>query len=272
MPHSHSIHVPICILGQAIVQYNQPTLCYVSHENELLITVNPGVGTLKVEGLEPFSSYIERKLRNIVKKLELDINIKSVKPLPLLDLLIAILYVALKERGTRDTVNEISRRLKLRRERVRLTLKALKAEGVLAYRENEGLLELQEEFPWVMGLCFKAPFKFGFLEEEELEESFNVALHALGRLVILAARSIVDGDFKLFKKVLMRYSRLSIALSNLPLSILKAYDEVAKLEDIACKIDEDFRGFMLFCEDKDRLAEGLNIVQKMGFKAITLRC
>ncbi|RLF05114.1 MAG: hypothetical protein DRJ60_06105, partial [Thermoprotei archaeon] len=129
-------------------------MCYVSHENELLITVNPGVGTLKVEGLEPFSSYIERKLRNIVKKLELDINIKSVKPLPLLDLLIAILYVALKERGTRDTVNEISRRLKLRRERVRLTLKALKAEGVLAYRENEGLLELQEEFPWVMGLGF----------------------------------------------------------------------------------------------------------------------
>lgn len=262
--------MPICVLGQAIVQYNQPALCYVSHENEVLIAANPGLGALNIEGLEFFSSYIERRLRRIMKKLELNINIKSMKALPLLDLVIIVLYVALKEKGMQNIANEIARRLKLRKERVNLTLKALKAEGVLAYRENEGLLKLQEAFPWTIALCFKAPLRFTFIEEKGLEESFNVALHALGRLTILAARSIIDGDFELFKKVLTRYSRLSIALSNLPLSMLKAYDEVAKLKDVACKIDEDFRGLMLFGEDEDMLTEGLNIVQRTGFKAIIL--
>lgn len=269
---SISLPVPICLLGQSIVHLNQPVLCYVPHDDSLSITINQGGGFLRVKGVNPISYYLERKLSWIAQTMKLDIDVQVIRPSTLIDTMITIIHAVVREKGLKSLHHAMLKRVKLREERVRLTISALKFRGVLAYREGENPLELQREFPWLIGFCFRAPLKFKLLEDTRLEEAINVVVHALGRLVILAARSIIDRDFGTFKSVMTRYSRLSLALSNHTLSILRAFNMIAKVDSIACKVDEDIRGLLLFSEDREGLTEGLNMAQAMGFKVMLLRC
>jgi len=270
------VRVPISIIGQSLVQYNYPTLCYVAKNRGFLMSIHRGTGSLKVEWSNPLAEYLERKLLRVLSRclssLRIDVFVRGSENLPPMDSLIAISSALLKEAGLRSfSTYEISRRLTISSTRVRGAVESMRGEGLLAYREGEGLVELRKDFPWKMGLGLKVPLRFKIFEGEGLEEAFSIALHALGRMIITVARSMIDEDFELFRRALVKYSRLCIALSELPLSILKAYERLSNIRGLACKVDEDFRGFALFSEDRDSLDECLRTISSMGFQAIALR-
>lgn len=265
------VRVPVCIIGQSLVQYNYPMLCYLSDENVVSLTLSRGVGSIKVEGLSPLKDYLERKLSKTLSThlstVSLDVHVKVDKALPLIDALAAVLHAIVSEVGRESiSMHKLLKRMAISNERARIIFEHMKVKGLVAYRKGEGMMKLRDDFPWVMGLCLKTPFRFRLSEFEEFEEPFNAVMHALGRLIIIVARSIVDGDFETFRKALTKYSRLSSAISNLPLSVLRAYEKLSKVDGVACKIDEDFRGFMLFSEREKLLYEGLNMASKMGFQ------
>jgi len=276
MPKDLFVRVPISIIGQSLAQYNYPMLFYVAKDKGFLVSIQRGTGSLKVEWSSPLAEYLERRLSKILSRclssLEIDVFVRGSEDLPPMDSLIVISSTLLKEACLRGySTNEVSRRLAVPDARVRGSLESLRGEGLLAYREGEGLAELLRDFPWRIGLGLKVPLRFRIFEDKGLEEVFGIALHALGRTIIAVARSIIDEDFELFRRALAKYSRLCIALSELPLSILKAYERLFSMKGLACKVDEDFRGFVLFSEDRNSLDECLRAVSSMGLQAIVLR-
>ena len=270
------VKVPISIIGQSLAKYNYPMLCYVTEYKGFSILIRPGTGSLKVEWPNPLAEYLEKRLLRAfsshLNSLKIDVLVRSSENLSPMDSLIAILSTLLRETDPKSfSAYELSRRLAASSTRIKAVLESMRGEGLVAYREGEGLAELRKDFPWEMGLSIKVPLRFKIYEVEGLEEVFNVAFHALGRAIIMVARSIIDDDFELFRRALVKYSRLCIALSELPLSILKAYERLSSLKGVACKVDEDFRGFILFGEDRKALNEGLRASSSMGFQAIALR-
>ncbi|MDI9620093.1 MAG: hypothetical protein QFX33_04735 [Candidatus Nezhaarchaeota archaeon] len=268
---SFELYVPTCIIGQAIVHRSQPALCYNSRNNRLSLSVKPGLRSVEVMGLGVFSDYVKRRVEGFLKRIEGGLSIQCSGPMHPMDALISTLHATLSA-GLDGEVHGVSRMLRINYGRAKLTLRALKAKGVMAYREGERALNLQDYFPWRMGLALKPPFRFRLPRDEGLEESLDVIIHALGRLVVAAARSISDGDFKLFGRALERYSRISIALSGLPATMMRTHKLLNGLKGVACKVDEDFKGFMLFSEGEEELREALNAVGKMGFRVALLRC
>jgi len=269
------VRVPISIIGQSLVQYNYPMLLYVAKDKGLSASICPGTGSLKVEWPSPLAKYLEKRLLKALSthlsSSKIDVFIQGTEDLPPMDSLIATLSTLLREVSPRGfSIYEVSRRLATSNTRVRAVLEGARGEGLVAYREGEGLAELRRDFPWKMGLGVKVPLRFRMVEREGLEETFNIALHALGRAVIAVARSIIDEDFELFRKMLVKYSRLCIALSELPLSTLKAHEKLSGMKGVACKVDEDFRGFVFFSEDRDALDACLRTVSSMNFRAILL--
>lgn len=276
MLKSVSVRVPICVIGHSLVQHNYPVLCYFSDENRVSLALSQGIGRIKVEDQSPLANYLEKVLSKALSPhlsaLGFDVYVKGSKALPLMDSLIVILHTVLKEIEREDLLTSLLlRKLKISSERARIVLETTSARGVVAYRKGEGFMELTEDFPWAIGLCFKTPFRFKLSEFGGFEESFNAVIHALGRLIIVVARSIIDCDFELFRKALTKYSKLSLVISDLPLTVLRAYEKLSKIKEVSCKIDEDFRGFMLFSEREEMLNECLNTVGRMGFKVVTLR-
>jgi len=270
------VRVPISIIGQSLAHYNYPMLCYVARDKGFLVSIHRGTGSLRVEWSSPLAQYFERRLLRAfsprLSSLRIDVFIRGSENLPPMDSLIAVFSTLLKEASPRGfSTSELSRRLATSNTRVKGVLESVRGEGLVAYREGEGLAELRKDFPWKMGLGLKVPLRFRIFEDEGLEEAFNIALHALGRTIIAVARSVIDEDFELFRKALVRYSRLCIALSELPLSILKAYERLSSIKEVACKVDEDFRGFVLFSEDRNSLEECLRTVSLMGLQAIALK-
>jgi len=275
MLKSISVEVPICIIGQSIAQYNYPVLCYLSEDNKLSLSFHQGIGRIKIWWSIPITAYLENKLSNILsphlRGLGLDLHVEG-KVLPPIDSLIAILHVVLREVGRERALSPSHlRKLAISEERARIVLEAMRVKGLIAYRRGEGLMELRRDFPWRACLCIKTFYRFRLAEFKSFEESFNVVLHALGRLIVVAARSIIDGDFELFRETLTRYSRLSLAVSNLPLTVLQVYEKLSRIEGVACKIDEDFRGFMLFSEKEVSLNKCLSMASRMGFQVLSLR-
>jgi len=269
------VKVPISIIGQSLAQYNYPMLLYVANGNGFSISIHSGIGSLKVEWPNLLAKYLERGLSRALSAhlvlSKIDVLVQGSKNLPLMDSLIAIISTLLREVSPKGfSTYELSRRLATSDARVRAVLEGMKGKGLIAYREGEGLAELRSDFPWKMGLGAKIPLRFRMLEVEGLEETFSVALHALGRAIVTIARSIVDEDFELFRKALVSYSRLCIALSELPLSILKVHERLSNMKGVACKVDEDFRGLVFFTEDCDALDECLRTISSMGFQAILL--
>jgi len=270
------VKVPISIIGQSLVQYNYPMLCYVARDKGFSVSIHRGTGSLKVEWPSPLAQYLEKRLLKAfsprLSSLGVDVFVRGSENLPPMDSLIAVFSALLKEAGLEGlSTYELLRGLAIPNTRVRGVLESVRGEGLVAYREGEGLAELRKDFPWKMGLGLKVPLRFKIFESEGLEEAFNIVLHALGRTIIVVARSIIDEDFELFRRALVEYSRLCIALSKLPLSILKAYEKLSKMKGIACKVDEDFRGFVLFSEDRDLLDESLKTLSSMGLQAIALK-
>ncbi len=269
------VKVPTSIIGQSLVKYDYPMLCYVAKDKGFSMSIRPGTGSLKVEWPNPLAKYLEKRLSKVfssrLNSLKIDVLIRSSENLSPMDSLIAIFSTLLREMDPKGfSAYELSRKLATSSTRIKAVLESMRSEGLVAYREGEGLAELRKDFPWRIGLSIKAPLRFRIYEVEGLEEVFNVAFHALGRAIIMVARSIIDGDFELFRKALVKYSRLCVALSGLPLSTLKAYERLSSLKGIACKVDEDFRGFILFGEDRNALDEGLRASSSMGFQAIAL--
>jgi hypothetical protein len=269
------VRIPISIIGQSLVQYNYPMLLYVTRDKGFSISIRPGIGSLKVEWPSPFAKYLEKKLLKALSthlsSSKIDVFVRGPENLPPMDSLITILSTLFREVKSKNfSTYELSRRLTTSNTRIRAVLEGVRGEGLVAYRESEGLAELQRDFPWRMGLGVKVPLRFRVFEVEGLEEAFNIALHALGRTIITVARSIIDEDFELFRKALAKYSRLCIALSELPLSTLKVHERLSSMKRVACKVDEDFRGFVFFSEDCDVLDECLKTVSSMGFQAILL--
>ena len=270
------VKVPISIIGQSLVQYNYPMLLYVVRDKGFSASIRPGSGSLKVEWPSPFAKYLEKRLLSIFSthliSSKIDVLIWGSENLPFMDSLIAILSTLLREVNPKSfSTYELSRRLATSNTRMRAVLESMSGEGLVAYREGEGLAELRSDFPWRMGLGIKVPLRFRVLKIEGLEETFNITLHALGRAIITVARSIIDENFELFRKALVSYSRLYIALSELPLSILKVHKRLSNVKGVACKVDEDFRGFVFFGEDRDVLDECLRTVSSMGFQTILLK-
>jgi hypothetical protein len=269
------VRVPISIIGQSIAQYNYPMLLYVARDKGFSGSIRPGTGSLKIEWPGPLAKHLKKRLSSVLSTClissKIDVFIRGSENLPLMDSLIAILSTLLREVDPKSfSIHRLSRRLATSSARVRAVLEGMRSEGLVAYREGEGLAELRRDFPWKMGLGIKVPFRFRVLGAEGLEEAFNVVLHALGRVVITVARSIIDEDFELFRKALVTYSRLCVALSELPFSILKVHEMLSSAKGVACKVDEDFRGFVFFSEDRNALDECLRIVDSMGFQAILL--
>lgn len=271
-----SVRVPVCIIGQSLVEHNYPVLCYISDESRVSLILSRGVGGIKVEGLSPFAGYLEvmlsKALFTHLNVMRLDLYVRGDRALPPIDALTSILYAILNEVGREDLSEHLLlKKLRVSDERARIIFEGMKARGLTAYRRGEGLMELREDFPWTIGLCLKTPLRFRLLEFKKFEESFSAVMHALGRLIIVVARSIIDSNFEVFREALTKYSRLSLAISNLPLAVLRAYEKLSKVKGVACKVDEDFRGFMLFSEREDLLSESLNMAGKMGFQVALLR-
>lgn len=276
MLKSISVRVPICIIGQSLVQYNYPVLCYLSDENRISLILSRGVGGIKVEWQSPLARYLEKMLCSTLSTyldaMNLDVYVRCDRSLPPIDALTAILYAILNEvRHEELSTHLLLRKLRVPDERARAVFEIMNVKGLVAYRGGEGSVELREDLPWSIGLCLKVPFRFRLSEFKDFEESFNAIVHALGRLIIVVARSIIDGDFEAFRRALTKYSRLSLAISNLPLTVLRAYERLSKINGVACKIDEDFRGFMLFSEEEDLLYESLNMASRMGFQIAFVR-
>lgn len=267
--------VPICIIGQSLARHNYPVLCYFL-DNRLSLLLSQGIGRIKVDSFSPFTAYLEKKLSKVLspqlKILSLDVHIKGGEASPPIDSLIAILYTILREIGREGSlIHPLLKKLAISDERARIVFEAMKNRGLTAYRKGEGLMRLENDFPWTIGLCLKTPFRFKLSEFKGFEEPLNAVIHALGRLIIVVARSIIDGDFEVFREALTKYSRLSLAMSNLPFTVFRAYEKLSNVKGVACKVDEDFRGLMLFSERKDLLNECLNVAGKMGFQVAYLR-
>ncbi|MEM4576657.1 MAG: hypothetical protein QW701_04250 [Candidatus Nezhaarchaeales archaeon] len=275
MSRSYFVKVPICIIGQSLAQYNYPVLCYQSDDVGFSLTLEPGSGGLEVKWLSPIAAYIKRKLSILLPRLEalkVDVKMEFSRTLPLIDSIIVALRTIYGEVGLKEvSLYSLSKRLAVPKWRMRITLEAMRGEGLMAYREGEGLMELQDRFPWAIGLCIKIPSRFKFSKANGFEDSLEAAIHSLGRLIISVARSILNSDFKLFRNALQRYTKLSIALSNLPLTTLKAYEVLSRDGEVACKVDEDFKGFMLFSENEEAMMKCMERARKMGFQALALR-
>ncbi|MDH5815624.1 MAG: hypothetical protein QE164_02375 [Candidatus Nezhaarchaeota archaeon] len=274
MLKSVSVEVPVCIIGQSLAQYNYPVLCYLSEGNRLLISLNQGIGRVRVEWPGLLAAYLEEKLSKALspylRELGLDVRVGG-RALPPIDSLVAVLHAVLREVGREEALpHSCLRRLAISEERARIVLEATRVKGLTAYRRGEGLMELRKDFPWKASLCVRAPFRFKLAKFKDFEEPLNVAMHALGRLIVVVARSIIDGDFELFREALVKYSKLSLAISDLPLTVLRIYEKLSRIEGVACKIDEDFRGFMLFSERTDLLNDCLSMASRMGFQVLSL--
>ncbi|RLF12626.1 MAG: hypothetical protein DRJ62_02215 [Thermoprotei archaeon] len=260
---------PISIIGQSIVHLNQPALSILTGAHKVKVEVNSGVG-VDIHGFEWLSAYAKSKITKFLGEEESRIKVEVEKPLPLLDPLIVALDLLAKSKMSSDPLREMSKALNISEERLKLTLRAASKRGVLAYREGEGILEILPEFPWHIALCFKAPLRFRLTAGEDLEEAFNVITHGLGRLVVSTARSILDGDFSRFKRFIETYSKLATSISNTRSNMLSALKKLGSIKGCACKLDEDFKGLLLFGVEGEALEEGLSLAKKMGFKTLML--
>lgn len=274
---SHHVNTPISIVGQSIVRFNQPAICYIAYRKGISVAINNGKGIIKIHGLSWLSKYLEKKIRRTLRALELrgvDVEVDGTGSLPTYDVVIAVLYEVLKAENIshQEAIGILSEALEIPRERVKLTLGVLGAKGVVAYREVEGTMELREDFPWLIGICGASPLKVSFIEERELEEPLNIVIHALGRSVITIARSIIEQDFEEFKKAITFYSEVIAALLKVPLKLLSVFRRISKLSSCACKIDEDMRSLMIFSLTEDGLRKGLNIAERMGLKTMAFGC